>query len=607
MGRETLWQLSDREYLRRDGENTMDGPLRLPGLPTEANQATQKAYVDALIAAINFLTPAQITTLINNAVAAGVAPYLPLAGGVLTGPLTLSGAPTLALHAATMAYADLMLPLAGGTMGGVLTLAADPLLAMQAATKQYVDALPVPGLDTFDATVDAAGGGDYVSIVTACATEAVSARIYVKAGTYNEAADILMKDGQMLVGQNPENTIIDFGSNNAQVTYTGAPTNLYMCNITIQNSIADWYVHWIGDFDRIDNCRFIGAGGASFGGVHMAGEKGVISRCTFTTFSRAGEYCIRIGEQSTVEGNYITTCQRGIYAEPHVTVIGNTIEAMTNQQVLLKGNTTLTGNVLNGAQKVMISGRETQIVGNYFFSASNIEWEVNDDGAVICGNGFYISTINCALAGVQRVTISGNTIVGGGPVTIDGQYFSITGNVFDDTSYLNFTANAEYNIAAGNNFGRSSAAVKIVDAGNVNHAYDNFGIPSLMEKYFLKMENTSGGALVAGDVIVFKAVAAGDEFTTTVNQGDDLVYGMLDEGIADAAYGYIQQLGKTTKLKVNGVINIGIGDLLGTFTAAGIAQQAQAGDMAFAIALEVYAGADSLGVIDALLIKPRKV
>jgi len=45
--------------------------------------------------------------------------YLPLAGGTLTGALTLSGAPTVALHAATKAYADTMLPLAGGTLTGI--------------------------------------------------------------------------------------------------------------------------------------------------------------------------------------------------------------------------------------------------------------------------------------------------------------------------------------------------------------------------------------------------------------------------------------------------------------------------------------------------------
>jgi Chaperone of endosialidase len=53
------------------------------------------------------------------------APYLPLAGGTLTGALLLAADPTVALGAATKQYADKMLPLAGGTLSGplVVTLA----------------------------------------------------------------------------------------------------------------------------------------------------------------------------------------------------------------------------------------------------------------------------------------------------------------------------------------------------------------------------------------------------------------------------------------------------------------------------------------------------
>jgi hypothetical protein len=51
--------------------------------------------------------------------------YLPLAGGTLTGALTLSGAPTSSLHAATKAYADLMIPLAGGTPTGLINYGSD--------------------------------------------------------------------------------------------------------------------------------------------------------------------------------------------------------------------------------------------------------------------------------------------------------------------------------------------------------------------------------------------------------------------------------------------------------------------------------------------------
>lgn len=72
---------------------------------------------------------------------------LPIAGGTLTGPLTLSGAPTVDQNPATKAYTDAAdaalnaakLNLSGGTMTGPLMLAADPTLPLGTATKQYVD------------------------------------------------------------------------------------------------------------------------------------------------------------------------------------------------------------------------------------------------------------------------------------------------------------------------------------------------------------------------------------------------------------------------------------------------------------------------------------
>jgi hypothetical protein len=82
-------------------------------------------------------------------------------GDTMTGLLVLSGPPTAPLGAATKAYADTklsdapvdgsdyarrngawdkVLPLAGGTLTGALTLFADPSGSLDAATKQYVDA-----------------------------------------------------------------------------------------------------------------------------------------------------------------------------------------------------------------------------------------------------------------------------------------------------------------------------------------------------------------------------------------------------------------------------------------------------------------------------------
>lgn len=67
-------------------------------------------------------------------------------GGTMTGKLTLDGAPTSNLHAATKKYVDDNIPnvsgkldKSGGTMTGKLTLDGDPTSNLHAATKKYVD------------------------------------------------------------------------------------------------------------------------------------------------------------------------------------------------------------------------------------------------------------------------------------------------------------------------------------------------------------------------------------------------------------------------------------------------------------------------------------
>lgn len=135
----------------------------------------------------------------------------------------------------------------------------------------------------------------------------------------------------------------------------------------------------------------------------------------------------------------------------------------------------------------------------------------------------------------------------------------------------------------------------------------NVGGNTRTEKISFRMKNTSGVTLNAGDVVVLKAVASGDEVTTTTIQGDDMVFGMVLATMLNNEWGPILVEGYTLKLKVDGTTDIAIGDLIGTFTTAKIAMKAAAGDMAFAVALEAYATNDSLGVINALVIKPRKV
>lgn len=126
-------------------------------------------------------------------------------------------------------------------------------------------------------------------------------------------------------------------------------------------------------------------------------------------------------------------------------------------------------------------------------------------------------------------------------------------------------------------------------------------------KEVVRMKNTSGAGVVAGDILVLKAVATGDEVTTTTTGGDNqLLRGggfMAIETIANNAYGRFLRKGFTTALKVDGTTDIAIGDRLTTFTSAGIAKKAAVGDPYFATALEAYITDDSLGVIDAILVE----
>jgi hypothetical protein len=116
--------------------------------------------------------------------------------------------------------------------------------------------------------------------------------------------------------------------------------------------------------------------------------------------------------------------------------------------------------------------------------------------------------------------------------------------------------------------------------------------------------NSSGGGLTAGQIVIRLAGATGQEITTTASAANRDVIGVVAESISNATWGRIQTLGKTTLLKVNGVLDIAVGDYICTYSSAGIGRRAAAGEVAIAIALEAYATDDSAGIIDALIIPP---
>ena len=170
---------------------TSSVPLVLPAGPTADLQAATKKYVDDAISIVSGgVTEAPTDGQAYLRQSAGWvtraslgldqasldARYLRLAGGTLTGAITLPGAPTLTLHAATKGYVDSAIsggtavdstarsaaaaaqstandamPKAGGTFTGMILLSGGPTLGLHPASKTYVDGL-ISGGTAVDST-----------------------------------------------------------------------------------------------------------------------------------------------------------------------------------------------------------------------------------------------------------------------------------------------------------------------------------------------------------------------------------------------------------------------------------------------------------------------
>jgi len=205
-----------------------------------------------------------------------------------------------------------------------------------------------------------------------------------------------------------------------------------------------------------------------------------------------------------------------------------------------------------------------------------------------------------------------NNLAGGAAydgIALAGDHNFLSGNVVraDATTKTNYGLNVNTginNTVIGNDF-HDSGKKNVNDNGVDTYMFNNRGATATQEMNMVYMNNTDGDAMADGDIVILKAVADGDEVMHTTTQGDYKVFGMAVEPILNLEYGYIQTSGKTTKLKADGTANIAIGDYLTPSTTAGVVEKAASGDMAIAMALEIYETDDANGVIDALLFTPR--
>ncbi len=202
------------------GGNTVTGL----GTPSSTSDAATKGYVDTSVAAVIDAAPAALDTLNELAAALGddasfsttvtnsIATKLPLAGGTMTGDITMganavtsTAAPTTDDELTRKGYVDtqdaLKLNLSGGTMSGAIAMGTskvtglgDPTANQDAATKLYTDTQDATKLNLSGGTMTGdlvLGSNKATSTATPTANDDLTRKGYVDGilGSATAAAD----------------------------------------------------------------------------------------------------------------------------------------------------------------------------------------------------------------------------------------------------------------------------------------------------------------------------------------------------------------------------------------------------------------------------------
>lgn len=542
---------------------------------------------------------------------------------------TLTDIPAANLKIASQAQGDLLYASTASAWARLGAGTSGHFLKTQGAGANPVWAAVTAGQSTYDAIV-ATSGGDYTTLGAALAAASNGWSIFVKEGTYSESAISSSLTNLTIVGENYATSVISMTTNNFSLT----GVNLNIRNLQISSTTGT--VTMSGAETVCQNCYLL----KTSTGDHLtfSGANAIFANNKYLQNS-ATEASGKInalfsGSGQIITGNWIkgydvnSNSAQGAFrfTGTFQTIANNWMEASVNQGrtwIDLGGSgSRFEGNGVRDTvgltYGIITNASDISIVGNYISVGSSSKG-INVSSSLIYVVGNYISsatalTIN---ASVSNSTISGNSFKGtsGSPIGIDASGSNlidstITGNTFvSSVKAVDFGSGSTRNVFVGNNItGSTTNTAVITDTGSVNECHDNVGVSFPQEKRFIVAKNTSGGTLAAGATVIFKTgVAAGNEVTTTTTAGDDYVYGMNVASLTNNSFGYIQVLGKTTLLKVNGTTDIAVGDMITCYTSAGIAAKAAAGDMVFAYALEAYTGNDDNGVIDAIIINPRLI
>lgn len=495
--------------------------------------------------------------------------------------------------------------------------------------------------EAYTAVVDVNGTGDYTTL--GAALTANETDIFVKVGTYVESAITSAANNVTIRGEDMEKTILSFGADIdlridhegwhvSNLTYNSADgARIYFSTSSSDTTFED--VHFIRegtftDWEQVvvsqGKCKF----NHCFFDFPVAGGNGFdssavithVTNCLFKVNASDQRQINMIGSQSTFTNNIVL-----VYSG----TASSTAELANFQSCHVEGNLFApVDEVLYSVEKFKINFSNCNIIGNRFVS---IRYPVNIStlGTVnIIGNmfncrmGTYGAIYSTATSPnwAPRVIISNNYFhdnYGGGRHTINGRFSKLT---ISNNNFYKCGLGTSYIQAAGITITGNVASDYTTDfdlfaSGFRSYSYfyganiaNNYSSDSgdINTKTSMREIGGTGLSLEFGDVVVREATSPSKVVTTTT-AGDYAVIGVVQESGSTGDDVFVQEEGLLYYVKVDGTVDIAIGDYLCTSTTAGVAEKAGTGDTAFAIATQAYSTDDANGTIEALLIKPMKL
>jgi hypothetical protein len=475
------------------------------------------------------------------------------------------------------------------------------------------------------ATITASGQVTYNVIIASSGGDYTSLNAYFTAGA--TAGDrILIRDSHALtasisssvanltiVGQGKNDVVIDLSSGYS-LTLSGANVTIRDIGFSCGTSTSA-KVTLSGDYHNVENINVVSSA------VHVdtfnsSGSYGTVTGCNFisayASTSTSGVFCYFQSQYGHYTNNYVTGKTTGSTASTALIRLSAYAQFVSNTIVVSSSSAADT-------VCLWVGGTATSVTGNSFYSSasttqkpqaivSNGTYQAISANTVTGAwqNGVKITTNSCVISGNVLYTTNSS---GAEAVYVDtgADYTTITGNYIEGwaTGIHIQSTTCDSTMIASNNI--QSVSSPISNGGTGTIMSGNTNTNTKFNNQYRYMANTSGSAMSAGQVVVLKADSSGTQITTTTTAGDDKVLGVMIDAPNNGSSGRVITEGYYASLKVNGTTAIAVGDYLTTYTSAGIAAKAAAGDMCFAMALNAYSTADSLGVIECLVFSPRLI